>query len=160
MQIGRLRIVDLILHGRSGGSQDAGIDLMDGGAERGNHRRSGLRRSNHQDKKISRTLIERKIQDRLVRRIEAAFFDIVHDADDFYRLGGSGEAGDLFPDRVFAREELFGERAINDRHAGLGGIFVFRKVTAAQELRADGCEVGGAHIAFGRVVMLAVPGPP
>jgi hypothetical protein len=72
-----------------------------------------------------------EIQNGAVDGIERPFFDVFDHADDFHRHRWSGEAGDLLADGVFTGEELSGERPVNDRHARLGCVFGFGKVTAS-----------------------------
>ena len=55
--------------------------------ERREQRLLGLRRANHHAEIIIRVLVKGKIEDWRGRRIQRTFFDIVHDADDFYRYG-------------------------------------------------------------------------
>src|ERR1700691_4954223 len=108
---------------------------MDGCGHRRKQRRPGLQRPHYNIEITSCTLVEGNIQDWPVRGVQRAFFDVFHDAHDFYGLGWIGEKRELFAEGIFTLKVLSYERLVNDSDMRLRGILRFIKVTAAQQSR-------------------------
>ena len=145
VEIGGRRVVDVVDHGRFLKRGEAGIDLVDGLAERGKEGVGILCGAGDGVEVAIGGLEVGDVEDGAGRHVEGAFLDVVDNADDLDGLLLVAP-DDSLSDGFVAGEEAGGEELVDDGDAGPGGVLGVAEEAAFDETGTEGGEVVGADL--------------
>jgi hypothetical protein len=157
MNVGGLRVMDLIAHRRPLLHSYVHVELMDCSYQRWQDGVLPVGGVNHYGVYGRRILVEGIVHSWLLLTIESAVFEIRHYSNDLlYRRWAQLGDPNSFADGVLAGKILLRKGLIDYHNSRSGCVFCIDEVTAGKQLRMKRVEVSWADIAFGDCDVIAV----